>query len=720
LSDRVDLKAARLGAAPFALLDDCTAAPGEFVEFAAGVARFAPAISAPASSAAPDCAPGARGSRLYTGFVREYICHDPADLDRLNALVAADLAAGLHAVVLADYEWGVALAGVPSARHATHDLASHGNTAAPLATTPALADACATAANPTAANPYNDPPPALRWLMFDTLARPSRAEVDAWLAGLEHDAPQPGCAGVLDLKPSVSRAQFEHALGEIDTALRAGEAYQINYTFRLDFATYGEPSALYRRLRARQPVSYGALIALPDERWILSCSPELFVAYDSATGTLSARPMKGTAARSSEPEADRQIAEALLHDVKNRAENLMIVDLLRNDLGRIAQTGSVHVPALFALEAHATVWQMTSSVQAALKPQTSFADVLRALFPCGSITGAPKHRSMALIDALETTPRGIYTGALGWLEAAPAADTGLAASADPATAPHLASPQPAACGDFCLSVAIRTLTLQRPRADAPRVGRMGIGAGIVLDSRSDDEYAECYLKARFLSGADPGLTLFETMRASRASGVPHLDLHLARLARAAQRLGFAHDPQAWRATVLHCVAALASSAAYRLRLTLAHDGAITLSHDVLPGLPKGPVKVMLAQQLGLAPTHAADPLLALKSSRRDFYDRAWQQAQALGGFDAIFTNTRGELTEGGRSNLFVKLEGRWWTPPLACGVLPGIQRAILLQDPQWDAAERVLWPQDQAAAQALVVCNALRGVLPAQLARPGE
>jgi len=674
-----------VSAGPFALFDDGSIASNRS---AGGTDLSACADFAATTS------PGSSGgsSRLYTGFVREHVCHDAAQLDGFDAAVAADLAAGLHAVVLADYEWGTALNGVSGVLRRVAGLPGEPPQmlGEPRQVPGALEESL----------------PALRCMMFDTLTRPTRGEVDDWLAAHDNRQTEPSCAGVLDLEPSVERAEFDRSLSEIAEALRAGDAYQINYTFRLNFTAYGEPLALYRRLRARQPVRYGALIALPEQRWILSCSPELFVAFDGVSAELTARPMKGTAARLSDPQADREAASGLAQDAKNRAENLMIVDLLRNDLGRIAETGSVKTPALFSIEGHPSVWQMTSTVTAQLKAGTSFANVMRALFPCGSITGAPKHRAMQIIASLESTPRGLYTGAIGWLDA-PCPGTRNA------------------CGDFCLSVAIRTLCLQAPHAHDMRAGRIGIGAGIVLDSRCDDEYEECYLKARFLTGLDPGLTLFETIRASRSEGAPYLDRHVARLANSARRLGFPCDPATLRAEVLSHIAELPAQlppqllneTEYRLRLVLAHDGRASITHAPLRPLPPGPVKIWLAQDLGFAATDPSDVLLGFKSSRRAEYDKAWQQAEALGGFDAIFVNTRGELTEGGRSNLFVKLAGRWWTPPLASGVLPGVMRSVLLEDPQWAATERVLWPADLDAAEALVVSNALRAAVPAQLHR---
>jgi para-aminobenzoate synthetase/4-amino-4-deoxychorismate lyase len=468
---------------------------------------------------------------------------------------------------------------------------------------------------------------------------------------------------------------------------------------------------LYRRLRARQPVRYGALIALPDGDWVLSCSPELFV--EKQGETLHARPMKGTAPRSDDPAADRRAAEFLGNDPKNRAENVMIVDLLRNDLSRVAQTGSVKVPALFSVEPYGTVWQMTSTVHAALRPGTSFAGILRALFPCGSITGAPKHRTMQLIDELESTPRGLYTGAIGWLDApSAAAHTTSAGTSTPAA-------NETACGDFCLSVAIRTLTLSRSAQTGQLEGKMGIGAGIVLDSVAADEYAECQLKARFLTHAEPGFELFETMYATREEGVRHWSRHLARLSSSAAVLGFKLDDtiaNALRAEIAAKCAALPAQTPHRMRLALSKNGTANITAAVLTPLADSTVGVLLGPDHAFPATDAYDLLLRHKTTRRAEYDRGWREAEAKGAFDTLFFNGQGELTEGGRSNVFVKLAGRWWTPPLASGVLPGVMRSVLLEEASGlQAAERVLTRTDLQNAEALMVCNALRGALPARI-----
>ncbi|HIA2347263.1 TPA: chorismate-binding protein, partial [Burkholderia contaminans] len=468
---------------------------------------------------------------------------------------------------------------------------------------------------------------------------------------------------------------------------------------------------------------YGALIALPDGTWVVSCSPELFV--EKHGDVLRARPMKGTAPRSADPRDDAAAAAFLANDPKNRAENVMIVDLLRNDVSRIARTGTVRVPALFSVEPYASVWQMTSTVEAGWRDGTTFAQMLRALFPCGSITGAPKHKTMELIDAIESTPRGLYTGAIGWLDAAKQ-DAESDAPGD----------RLAGCGDFCLSVAIRTLTLdaagesadcegvtrtdaetRRPEAAIAgrRRGTMGVGAGIVLDSVASDEYAECELKARFLTDADPGFQLFETTAATRADGIRHLDRHLARLQRSADAFGFRFDADALRREIDARCAALDGDGAYRMKLALAKDGTIEIIAAPLKPLPAGPVGVLLASAHGFAPTRANDALLLHKTTRRAEYDCAWQAAEALGGFDMLFVNERGEVTEGGRSNLFVKLDGRWVTPPLESGVLPGVMRGVLLDDRAFGATERVVTGDDLARAEALLLTNALRGALDAVL-----
>jgi para-aminobenzoate synthetase/4-amino-4-deoxychorismate lyase len=393
--------------------------------------------------------------------------------------------------------------------------------------------------------------------------------------------------------------------------------------------------------------------------------------------------------------------------VKNRAENLMIVDLLRNDLGRIAQIGSVSVPALFAVEPYATVFQMTSTVQARLRPGTDMPTLLRTTFPCGSITGAPKHHTMDLISRFESTPRGLYCGAIGWVDA----------------------PEPggaySSIGNFCLSVAIRTLTLgEVDPATGARPLRLGVGAGIVQDSVALDELEECRLKARFLTGLNPGFELFETMRVEGVPGgvvhIARLQAHLARLQRSAQALGFALDrgeAEKVVAQALSDLTAVASpSGVWRLRLNLAADGHLGVTHAPLPELQRdelGRVKLVLSPHR----LPKANPLSRHKTTLRAHYDAAVREAETQGAFDALFFTGDGWLAEGARSTVFVKLEGQWCTPPLADGALPGVCREQVLAEGLWGqpVEERSLGLADLQRAQALAVGNALRGVVTAQL-----
>ncbi len=402
--------------APFALLDDATSA-------------------------------GAPCSRWYTGYAGE-IVRPPGTLEGLDDALRSAWADGLHALVMAPYEFGRPLVGLSSAVPASSRLPGHDG--------------------------------RLRVLLFRAMQVLSAAEVDALFDAWPEAS---GAAGLFDGAASVDHDAYVHAIARIQDWVAAGDTYEVNYTYCLRMTAFGAPAALYRRLRARQPVPYGALIELPEGGAILSCSPELF--FSHRAGSLVARPMKGTAPASGDPEVDEARAVALAADEKNRAENLMIVDLLRNDLGRLARPGSVRVPALFEVTPYGSVLHMTSTVEAEIPPATGLADCLAALFPCGSITGAPKRRTMEIIDALEPEPRGLYTGAIGWVDA-PIGDHAM--------------------GDACFSVAIRTLVLGAPGVDGLRSGELGIGSGIVFDSVADEEYAECQLKARFVTALDPGLS----------------------------------------------------------------------------------------------------------------------------------------------------------------------------------------------------------------------
>ena len=586
--------------------------------------------------------PRSARSRLYTGHAGTLRCAGADQWPQLLDDLRDASARGLHAVAVFTYELGGQLLGI-------------------------AAHACTM-------------PPA-QVLLFDQCAHLAPDEVAAWLAA--HSASERTPAGIAAVRANVDQAQFTGALGRIHELIAAGDTYQVNYTYRLRFDAFGSIHALYQRLRARQPVPYGALIALPDGGAVLSLSPELFVRH--AGGELLARPMKGTAPASDDNAENARRAAALAADPKNRAENLMIVDLLRNDLGQVAATGSVEVPKLFDVQRYSGVLQMTSTVRAQLRQDATLGEIFAALYPCGSITGAPKRRTMEIIHEIESAARGVYTGAIGWFD-------------PPAS--------PGALGDFCLSVPIRTLSLQAS-CDGVRKGEMGVGAGIVFDSDAADEYAECQLKARFLTGLANEFEIFETMHASGA-GIRHRDRHLARLAASARYFGF---PFADPAAQLESACGALGEGAHRMRLALSASGAFSIQTAPITELAL-PVRVFVSGEA----TSAGDLFLRHKTSIRTRYDAAWRAAEARGGFDTLFFNERGELTEGGRSNVFVQVDGQWITPALACGVLPGVMRAVLLEDRAFAAREGVVTRAMLERASALMVCNALRGAMSAVLA----
>ncbi len=583
-------------------------------------------------------------SRLYSDLSEILLCADAHSWPDFFRATQNALASGLHAVALLSYETGAQLQAIA---------------------------------------PCGGVSTASRILLFKRCDKLNQEQVGAWLAQQDSQA----IAGIADIRANVDESAFSAAINSVRDYISAGDTYQVNYTYRLHFDAYGSPSSLYRRLRQRQPVPYGALICLPQGEAVLSLSPELFVRHQA--GRLLARPMKGTAAATGDDASDQQLAIDLSLDSKNRAENLMIVDLLRNDLGRIAVTGSVTVPHLFEVNRFSSVLQMTSTIEAELLPDLPLTEIMSALFPCGSITGAPKHRTMEIIRELETEARGVYTGAIGWFDAPLAPDK---------------------VGDFCLSVPIRTISLQAADSAGIRSGVMGVGAGIVYDSKAQDEYAECQLKAKFLTGLAPQFSLFETMHASKSHGCRHLARHLLRLSGSAQYFGFPYHEKSIKQALQDFCENLPPEVEFRLRLSLHPDGQFEVTSAVLKALPAA-VNVILASR----PCDTDFLFLRHKSTIREQYDLAWQEAESQGAFDMLFCNKQGYLTEGGRSNLFLRKNDVWATPPLSDGVLPGIMRSIVLANPAMRASEKQLTLKDLFDADEVMLCNSLRGTLIAKL-----
>jgi len=541
--------------------------------------------------------------------------------------------------------------------------------------------------------------------IYEARERVTRREIAQRLSG------QP--AVVSDVRFSIPRSRYRKQIDAIRALIREGDVYQINYTGQVRFNLEGSAEALFVDLVNRQAVPYAAYLHIGDFQ-ILSLSPELFFRREDEH--IVTRPMKGTAIRGRTQPEDEDIERQLVGDEKNRAENLMIVDLLRNDLSRCCSPGSVRVPALFEIERYETLIQMSSQVEGELLPGTGLLDIFQALFPCGSVTGAPKIRAIQYIDKLEDEPRGVYCGAIGFIEPG---------------------------GDSIFNVAIRTAVIQRG------VGRLGIGSGVVWDSDADQEYDECLLKARFFTRA--GLAeprpffLIETMRADNGK-IPLLQLHLDRLSASAAYFGILlHLEEAQK-----CIDdALECGGRRKVRLTLADDGTIDVTsalldtavelscdHDLATGsrlaslceaapdsenAAEGQEVSILQAQRGVVSANridSQDPLRRHKTSSRRLYTTEFEAARGLGYEEVVFFNERDELCEGSRSNIFVRKGHLWRTPPIESGVLPGVYRRHLMETVP-NVSEETLYIRDVVKADAVYFCNAVRGLTRAEIVLAG-
>ena len=581
-------------------------------------------------------------ARVYRAPTQVFAAHRPSHVERALAEAEAARAAGRG------------------------ELAGYIAYEAGLALEPKLADL---------ANARSGAAGPLVWLgLFeDEPERLAPEEVPGWLS-----AQSEGSATLGPLEPQLSPGGYDAAFEALREAIHAGDIYQANLTFPLTGSYRGDPVALYAQLREGAKAGYGGLI-FDGSHWLLSFSPELFVSLDGESAKV--KPMKGTRPRGNDDASDAALKEELATSVKDRAENLMIVDLMRNDLSRVAVPGSVAVDAPFAVETYPTVHQMVSSVRAQLAPGKTAMDMVRALFPCGSITGAPKIRAMELINEVERDARGPYCGAMGRI-----------------------GPD----GSAAFNVAIRTLRLT-PIENAQGAAVLGVGSAIVADSDPQAERRECEVKAGFARSATPDLTaagceLIETMEFNPEIGIALLELHLERMKKSAAELGFEFDRHAARNHIQALCFELVMPA--MLRLLTARSGATALETAPLPEPFTDPVPVVALPH----PLDPSDWRLAHKTSDRGFYEDGITAAHSMGAKEAILVREDGFVTEGCWTSVFVERDGVLLTPPTSLGLLPGVMRAFLIEKGQAKEAELTL----DDLKDGFQLGNAVRGLFSAR------
>lgn len=468
----------------------------------------------------------------------------------------------------------------------------------------------------------------------------------------------------LEWKPTISRQSYDDAIARIKNHIAAGDTYQVNFSFRMTASCDTNPYDLFLHLTRAQPSGNAAFIETADFA-ICSASPELFFSLDGEN--ILARPMKGTATRGLNLKRDAAQAEFLRTSEKNRAENVMIVDMMRNDIGRIAKVGTVEVPSLFDVEKYPTVWQMTSAVAA--KTSASILEIMKALFPCASVTGAPKASTMGIIAELESTPRKIYTGAIGFIE-------------------------PGRKAQF--NVAIRTVLIDK----RSRTAEYGVGGGVVWDSTPEGEYDECLTKARILTEVRPQFNLFETLLYTKADGFFLLDEHLARLGDSCEYFGFEFDKNVVL-KVLHKAEQQFSHGSFSVKVELHPNG--------LPALEAKPIdaatlSIPVRARLAPSPVDSNNLFLYHKTTHRTMYDDALASVSDCD--DVILWNERGEITESTIANVVVEIDGELFTPPVECGLLAGTFRAKLLSEGK--IKERIIAKEELVNAEQAFLINSVR------------
>jgi para-aminobenzoate synthetase / 4-amino-4-deoxychorismate lyase len=516
---------------------------------------------------------------------------------------------------------------------------------------PSLAELC---------QPLPDGSPLL-WLGCYDAPQEREESVACTVAGFE--------SSCVDLRYALTSDAYIRKVEAIRARIERGETYQANLTMNVHWSTGEEASEMYDRLLQAQPVRYAALLH-PQPGWhLLSLSPELFFAREG--NRIMTRPMKGTASPGLDAAESRQNAEWLRTDEKNRAENLMIVDLLRNDLGRICKVGSIQVTGLFDVERYPTVLQMTSSIEGLLREGIDYADIFRALFPSGSIVGAPKIRTMRLLREIEQRPRGVYTGSIGYMA-------------------------PGGVAEF--NVAIRTASLRAGEAC------LGVGSGILYDSSPALEYEECKTKTKFLMcQPEQDFGLIETLLLEKHSYALH-DEHLDRMRQSAEYFQMNFDVERFESALEGARRASSPADRTRVRLLLRASGEVTWTASPLARSDNSGLVILLATER----TDPADRFVRHKTTRRSLYDQALQSAKEKGYDDVLFRNVHDEITECAIRNLVVGIEGRMFTPPVRSGLLPGVYRGRMLHDGR--VAERVLMESDVARAEAVYICNSVHGL----------
>ncbi|PID45910.1 MAG: aminodeoxychorismate synthase, component I [Proteobacteria bacterium] len=519
----------------------------------------------------------------------------------------------------------------------------------------------------------------LRFYAFDKVERITAAQITEALAELPESPPY-----IQNWQTAEDESTYVKNLSRIQDYITAGDTYQVNHTYRVNFELAGTINGLYNALRKRQPVPFSSLMHLPDYS-ILSLSPELFVRKQGTI--LSTKPMKGTAARGATEEEDTAILKQMAEDKKQQSENLMIVDLMRNDIGRLAKAGTMKVSKLFEIQTYKTLHQMVSSIQGEVDAAIPFADVVAGLFPCGSITGAPKIRTMEIIHELENTPRGIYTGAIGFI-----------------------TPD----NDFSFNVPIRTLTFPQ----GSNTGSLGIGGGIIHDSNTLDEWRESQLKARFLTGLNTQFKLIETFLFDTGSGhIPRLQQHLERLTNSADFFKFPMKKPAIEEQITAHLKTLDRTKDHKIRLLLDADGECSVDSEAIAKETRSTLPVVTISKL----TVDADNLFRRhKTTNRQRYNDEFSHYESLGFYDVLFLNQYGYLTEASRHNLFIEKDGCLYTPPITDGALSGVMRDQILTSTNINAIEQSLTLDMLESADKVYLSNSVRGLVEVSVAGVSE